>query len=273
MMQHMMVGRPYDAYAGRDVEPTKHSRDKGGKKAWTADEDQQIIALVAKLGCKHWSKLAKMMRDENNECVRSGKQCRERWHNHLDSTIKKGPWSKEEEDLLVRAHKEHGNQWSKIAKLFHGRTDNAIKNRWFAKQRRESRRTNKSGSAFELSSDGDDVNLTPRPTRPLRTSDTLGSPKHTWISPMKPEPTPAMLWNAQGMTYASAPWRSLHQADEMSSFDLGLMEGYSFDYANAHGLREEGVYHDDDFEGKPSPYLPGPSFLELDLDWTDKVLI
>ncbi|RHY05068.1 hypothetical protein DYB28_006631 [Aphanomyces astaci] len=62
-------------------------REKGGKRPWTAHEDHQIVTLVAQLGCKHWSKLAKILNDEcangHNGAKRSGKQCRERWHNHL----------------------------------------------------------------------------------------------------------------------------------------------------------------------------------------------
>ncbi|RQM27092.1 hypothetical protein B5M09_006034 [Aphanomyces astaci] len=62
-------------------------REKGGKRSWTAHEDHQIVTLVAQLGCKHWSKLAKILNDEcangHNGAKRSGKQCRERWHNHL----------------------------------------------------------------------------------------------------------------------------------------------------------------------------------------------
>ncbi|EQC31401.1 hypothetical protein SDRG_11002 [Saprolegnia diclina VS20] len=264
----------YDEYLMADSMDEYTKRDKGGKKAWTPDEDQQIVALVAKLGCKHWSKLAKMMREQNAGCVRSGKQCRERWHNHLDSTIKKGPWTKEEEELLIRAHNEHGNQWSKIAKLFHGRTDNAIKNRWFAKQRRESRRTGKANSPFDhFAHDSDELQLTPRPThRLLHMSDMMSSPRHTWISPVKAEPAPSALWSAQGALYSNAPWRSLQQMDDMSSFDLGLMEGYSMDYTSVHhGLRDDAPYHDDDGESKPSARLL--PLMELDLDWTDKVLI
>ena len=54
---------------------------------------------------------------------RNGKQCRERYHNHLKVGIKKEKWSKEEETLLVKLHAQHGNRWALISKLIPGRQD------------------------------------------------------------------------------------------------------------------------------------------------------
>merc|ERR1719453_2372821 len=75
-------------------------------------------------GAKNWSEIAVHVEG------RVGKQCRERWQNHLDPSVSKAPWGPVEERELMRLHSVIGNKWVEIATHMPGRTDSSCKNQF-----------------------------------------------------------------------------------------------------------------------------------------------
>ena len=101
------------------------------KRAWSEEEDKILTQLINKHGPYKWSYIASQMGD------RMGKQCRERWHNHLNPRISKDDWTSSEEWNLYLAQQLFGNKWADISRRIKGRTDNSIKNHWNSTMRKK----------------------------------------------------------------------------------------------------------------------------------------
>lgn len=104
------------------------------------EEDLILRQMKEKYG-KKWAKIAAHLPG------RQGKQCRERFVNHLDPQLKKGEWTDDEEAILIAMHEHHGNRWANISKQLPGRSDNDVKNHWYSTIQRKFQQHGKDVSA------------------------------------------------------------------------------------------------------------------------------
>ncbi|KAK0178937.1 hypothetical protein PV327_007775 [Microctonus hyperodae] len=86
---------------------------KGG--VWRNTEDEILKAAVMKYGKNQWSRIASLLHRK------SAKQCKARWFEWLDPSIKKTEWSREEDEKLLHLAKLMPTQWRTIAPII-GRT-------------------------------------------------------------------------------------------------------------------------------------------------------
>lgn len=86
---------------------------KGG--VWKNSEDEILKAAVMKYGKQQWARVASLLNRK------SAKQCKARWHEWLDPSVRKVEWSRPEEEKLLHLAKLMPAQWKTIAPLV-GRT-------------------------------------------------------------------------------------------------------------------------------------------------------
>lgn len=123
---------------------------RSAAKPWSPEEDDTLRKAIetAKAASEthqvQWTSIAGQIAN------RTGKQCRERWLNHLDPQIvPKSGWTPEEDTIINEGVAEMGTKWSEIVKRLPGRSDNSIKNRYYSNIRKEGRKAKREKAAAE----------------------------------------------------------------------------------------------------------------------------
>ncbi|KAJ5352911.1 hypothetical protein N7452_001885 [Penicillium brevicompactum] len=106
------------------------------RRVWSKREDEELTALVQKFGDRrgkdgNWAEISKRLpgrtnkvplrkqSDEKNRMAElCEKDCRKRWFHSLDPTLRKGRWTKEEDEILLAAHQRLGPAWKEIGEQF-----------------------------------------------------------------------------------------------------------------------------------------------------------
>uniref|UniRef100_A0A672MMS7 snRNA-activating protein complex subunit 4-like n=1 Tax=Sinocyclocheilus grahami TaxID=75366 RepID=A0A672MMS7_SINGR len=121
-MSYFMEGRDGSQLAYRWTSVLDPSIKKG---PWSKEEDQLLRNAVAKYGTREWGKIRLEVPG------RTDGACRDRYLDCLQQNVKKGPWSKEEVELLKEKVAKYGvGKWTKIASEIPNRVDCQCLNKW-----------------------------------------------------------------------------------------------------------------------------------------------
>ncbi|KAG9195285.1 hypothetical protein G6011_00406 [Alternaria panax] len=95
---------------------------------WSLAEDQklreEVEAQIIEGEVKDWCRIADSLPGRTN------KDCRKRWHNSVAGGLKKGQWSKSEDQLLLRGVQQHGQRWTVVASCVGTRSADQCAKRW-----------------------------------------------------------------------------------------------------------------------------------------------
>lgn len=97
---------------------------------WGPEEDELLFSWVREHGATKWTECSRIIRG------RCGKQCRERWVNILNPSVKRGNWSPSEQLQVFESLQQFHTSWSAMSKVLIGRTENSIKNYFYSSVRR-----------------------------------------------------------------------------------------------------------------------------------------
>ncbi|XP_021903740.1 transcription factor MYB83 [Carica papaya] len=139
-----MMRKPEEKLGGGIYSNDKMNKLRKG--LWSPEEDEKLVNYMLRNGQGCWSDIAK-----NAGLLRCGKSCRLRWINYLRPDLKRGAFSRQEEDLIIHLHSLLGNRWSQIAARLPGRTDNEIKNFWNSTLKKRLKNNSNNSTTFSSS--------------------------------------------------------------------------------------------------------------------------
>ncbi|THW60804.1 hypothetical protein D6D19_10060 [Aureobasidium pullulans] len=105
--------------------------------AWTVEEDRAMIDLLSDHGARDWVKISGLL------ATRTPKQCRERYCQILRPGLNHSPITEEEGRIILELVSQMGTRWAHIARKLANRSDNIVKNWWYANVQRRRRVTNR----------------------------------------------------------------------------------------------------------------------------------
>ena len=112
IVSSFLPGRTESACQSRWQKVLKRGLVRG---PWTKEEDRKLVRMVQNFGPRKWAAISEEL------VGRSGKQCRERWHNHLDPNVNRQSWSEHEDRQILECHMRMGNRWAEMSKYLPGR--------------------------------------------------------------------------------------------------------------------------------------------------------